>query len=186
MSIIGTFFGAIGVVEVTSQKNHGDVLILIVLGIVVGLCFAVAILPKIVANLVDRVSEIGNSQEVKPEKVSHILELIQNEKYYEASSELRFVLKKFPSDPFLVSTLTNVYMDKLMNDRRAFQTINDYLQVRTELSQYDIDLLMRYADLCQKYNKTGTVIKILYQELEKDYSEVDRKVMLQRIESLQL
>jgi hypothetical protein len=178
-----------GVVEIASSKSRGDMLVSIIFGlvygIVAGLCFAVAILPKIVGSVVEKLSGAGTYLKAKPEKVSHILGLIQEEKYNEASSELRFILKKSPSDPFLVSTLTEIYMDKLMNDRRAFQTVNDYLQVRTELSQYDMDLLMRYADLCQKYNKTGTVIKVLYHELEKDYPEADRKALLQRIESLE-
>ena len=120
------------------------------------------------------------------ERISRIRGLVEQEKYQEAIDALNEILARRPYDPLPNLLLVEVYMDRLNDKEQSAGLIEKYFQnPKLKVSPENVELLMRYSDICLEQKHPEPAIALFQNELSrKEYSDTDRRTLTLRLEAL--
>ncbi len=125
-----------------------------------------------------------------PEKIAVVKGLIAQEKYPEAIATLNEILVRKPCDIQSSLLLVEIYMDRLHDKNKVAELVEKYFQTRildsrTLASPENVEMLMRYSDICLEQNRQEAAIALFESELRcADYSVPEKKVLTLRLGAL--
>lgn len=125
-----------------------------------------------------------------PEKMAMIKGLIAREKYPEAIAALNEILGRKPCDVQSSALLVEIYMDRLRDNNKVKKLVETYFQNRivnpkTLESPENVEMLMRYSDICMEQKCPETAIALFESELRHtDYSVPEKKTLTLRLAAL--
>jgi tetratricopeptide (TPR) repeat protein len=194
LAIIGILCSAVAVYFMGASSDPvgqiAGLIIALFFGLFAGICFAYIIAPKIGSAFGCFVYTPLEYLKNPAEKISLIRGLIEQEKYQEAIDALNEILSRKQYDPLPYLLLVELYMDRLNDKNQAAKLIGKYFQNRKPSqkimgSPENVELLMRYSDICIEQNRLQAAISLFQEELaSKEYSEPEKRILTLRLEAL--
>ena len=150
------------------------------------ICFSYIITPKIGASFGCFVYTPREYLKKAPEKIAPIKGMIIQAKYPAAIVALNKILELNPYDPQPYLMLVEIYMDRLNDNNQAAELIEKYFwNPKLKVFQENVEMLMRYSDICLEQNCLEPAIALFKSELNaKGYSEPERKSLDLRLKAL--
>jgi len=195
MNLDSIFLGIVGLIFSVAaffsmSMGIAGVLMAWALGTIAGMCFASVLAPKIGDICGNQVFFPLKYLKEPAEIISRIRGMVEREKYQAAIEATNEMLARNPFDPLLFLLLIEVYMDRLNDKKQAAALIEKYFLNRQEnpklkVSPENVELLMRYSDICLEQKHPEPAIALFQNELSrKEYSDPDRRTLTLRLEAL--
>jgi tetratricopeptide (TPR) repeat protein len=187
IGILCSLAAAYSMITPSSQMGQlAGFIIALVFGLFAGLCFAHIIAPKIGSSFGCFIYTPLEYLKKAPEKIAPVKGLIEQEKYQEAIAALNEILARKPFDPAPYLLLAEIYMDRLNDKNQAAGLIEKYFSnSKIEVFPENVEMLMRYSDICLEQNRHELAIALFEAELNrKGYTEPERKGLGLRLEAL--
>lgn len=196
LAIIGILCSSAAIYSMGASSDPvgqiAGVIIGLVFGLFAGICFAYIVAPKVGSSFGCFVYTPLEYLKNPAEKISLIRGLIEQEKYQDAIDALNEILVRKQYDPLAYLLLVELYMDRLNDKSKAAELIEKYFQNRKRNqkiagSPENVELLMRYSDICIEQNRPQVVIALFQTELtNKEYSEPEKRILTLRLEALSI
>lgn len=121
-----------------------------------------------------------------PMSLSHVRGFIAAGEYEEAALLIQELYAQFPDSPDLNCLIFEFYYDCCGKAELAREFAGNYLRNTTKSSSENIELLLRYCDLCRQSGiDKDDIIDFLLEQSAKDiYSEPDKKRIFERVKGL--
>ena len=121
-----------------------------------------------------------------PMSLSHVRGFIAAGEYEEAALLIQELYAQFPDSPDLNCLIFEFYYDCCGKAELAREFAGNYLRNTTKSSPENIELLLRYCDLCRQSGiDKDDIIDFLLEQSAKDiYSEPDKKRIFERVKGL--
>ncbi len=121
-----------------------------------------------------------------PMSLSHVRGFIAAGEYEEAALLIQELYAQFPDSPDLNYLIFEFYCDCCGKKELAREFAGNYLRNTVKSSPENIELLLRYCDLCcQADIDKDDIIDFLLEQSAKDiYSEPDKKRIFERVKGL--
>jgi len=168
----------------------GGVVIAMVWALFAALCLAYIYAPRIGDSFINFLYFPLRYLKEPPEKIAEVKGLIAREKYPEAIAALNEILGRKPCDIQSSMLLVEIYMDRLHDNNKVVELVETYFQNRivnpkTLESPENVEMLMRYSDICLEQKRPEAAIALFESELERtDYSVPEKNTLTLRLGAL--
>lgn len=152
-------------------------------GAVAGLILALLIAPWVGDKLAWGVFMPLTGVKAAPPEFPLIRAKIAKGEIEEAVSELKELLMEDPGNPYMVSLLSDVFMDKTHDYSNAISLLSDYLN-RKDRSSEDVPFAMKLVDSYLELNSVEKAVQTLEDELKMKYTQKDLSILRKRLEGL--
>jgi len=155
-------------------------------GTFAGICFASVLAPKIGDIFSCMVYTPAEYLKNPVDKLAAIKGLIQQDEYPQAIEALNEILTRKQHDPAAHLLLVEIYMDRLNDKKQTVELIEQYfLNPKLKAFPENIEMLMRYSDICLAQNSPEAAITLFQRELtRKGYSAPETRTLTLRLEAL--
>lgn len=151
-----------------------------------GWLFVVVFLEKISSGFTDFLFGGKEYLDSTPMSLSHVRGFIAAGDYEEAALLIQELYAQFPDSPELNALIFEFYCDHCGKPELAREFAGNYLRGTLKNSPENIEVLLRYCDLCRQANMDNDDIIdfLLDQGNRSAYSDIDKKRIMERVKGL--
>ncbi|MCP3968563.1 MAG: hypothetical protein GY750_14960 [Lentisphaerae bacterium] len=180
---IGAFFFFL----LACAGNPAAVFILVPLSFILAMFAGALLFPSFGGKFANNLCMPRSFLKAEPIQLSPISGLIGNRRYNEAIEKLNIILEKKPFCPNANLMLMEIYIDQLEQPEKATEIIEKYFR-RSRIKPFheNIELMLRYSDLCEATGQTMQALILLKHEAKrKGYAAHEKRMLSNRIDILE-
>jgi hypothetical protein len=181
---VGAVFFVIGLYGMASTGGLAGFVIGMLFGIAFGVTGGRVIVNHMIEAFVYGSTGMSDKAEPSPPRLEFLQGLVKQKRYDEAEPMLIEELKDFPKSVRLLFLLAEVYVSDPAKNGMARGLLRGYFELREDIVEEDVDLLMLYADICEDAGKISAARTMLEAELDKAHPKVNLKSIRRRLEAL--
>ena len=180
---VGTLFFGMGLYSLSWGGGYA-LLGCVVFGVLFGVTGGQVIMRHSVDAFVYGTAGMSEKAEPSPPLLEHLQGLVKFKRYDEAEPLLVQELNNYPKSVTLLRLLAEVYMADPEKNSMARGLLRGYFELRKEVVEDDVGLLMLYADICEDTGKNSAACSMLEAELGKAHPETNLKSIRRRLDAL--